>query len=742
MNQEAAKPAEKKKTTIFDLLVVGGGPGGTAAAFRARELGLKVAVIEYDDLMKRIRDYSKSKLILPNFGGGDRMRFPKGGSLIDALQFGPIDKDEMCAIWKGLYREHKIPNKVGVELTGLKRRQDGHYRVICWDHNARVEKAWLTRYVVLAIGNGVPRRFDIPGNTEGIAFRLDDPQNYVGAPACVIGGGTSAAEAVIAISNAKTAAEDPTAIYWSYRGDRLPRVSKALAEVFFEAYVGNGNIRYYPKSEPAAIITGEDHEEYLAIRIDRRNMAGRPHETTHLEFPKASCVACIGEDVPEGLLGAIGIPLIEGGPRMKKRLVVNRYLETRQPNVFLVGDLLSQSYLQTDDFDADPAGFSEIRHRGNIKSALRDGVLVAEVINLRKQGKTDIDIQVEDAEEIVPATEPPATAATPSGPSQKAVETGARIYHILPSGVVESEHTIAKTGETTIGRQGTDIVFNDDPLLAETHASLVRTPTGYQLRDRGGDTGTFFRVPPATKLKIGEGDLLRVGRQFLLVVVKDRSYAVTHYDRRGREQGTHSLTGKPIILGRDAPNVILDSQDPSLSRRHLALAARDGCVLVKDLKSANNTYLRIQGSIDLKDGDQFQIGSKLFIFSEGDGPFPEVETSRSRADEKGPETGEVTQAGPVITFEGLGKTIRAGEGQTICEAAEANGIPINAECHVGICGSDPIEILKGAENLAAPPDDGESETLEDLCNLEPGKCRLACKARIKGPVTVRIINPS
>ena len=91
---------------VLDVLIVGGGPFGTAAAFRAKELGLTALVIDYDDLMKRIRDYAKDKPILPDFGGGDRMQFPKGGELIASLQFAPIDKDEMCVRWKALYRQH------------------------------------------------------------------------------------------------------------------------------------------------------------------------------------------------------------------------------------------------------------------------------------------------------------------------------------------------------------------------------------------------------------------------------------------------------------------------------------------------------------------------------------------------------------------------------------------------------------------------------------------------------------
>ena len=106
---------------VLDVLIVGGGPFGTATAFRAKELGLTALVIDYDDLMKRIRDYAKDKQILPDYGGGDRMQFPQAGPLIARLQFAPIDKDQMCQEWKALYREHSVPAQIGIELTGLER---------------------------------------------------------------------------------------------------------------------------------------------------------------------------------------------------------------------------------------------------------------------------------------------------------------------------------------------------------------------------------------------------------------------------------------------------------------------------------------------------------------------------------------------------------------------------------------------------------------------------------------------
>ena len=757
---------------VLDMLIVGGGPGGTAAAFRAKELGIEPLIIEHDDLMRRIRDYSKDKLILPSFGGGDRMRFPECGDLVSCLHFAPIDKDDMCAHWKGLHAQHGIQSRIGVELTGLERRADGVWAVQAWDHSARAESPLLARHVILAIGRGVPRRFDIPGSTDGIAFRLRSPDVFVGQPSCVIGGGTSAAEAVIAISRAKAKAGDSTAVYWSYRGDKLPRVSRALADVFFEAYVGNGNIRYYPNSEPTAVVTGDDRREYLTIRVDRRQMQGRPAETTQLEFLKEHCLACIGEDIPEALLRSLGIEMAVGGPKNRKRMVVNRFLESAQPNVYLVGDILSQAYFETEDFGADPSGFREIKHRGNIKSALRDGVLVAQVIDQRLRGVTEIDVSVAEAE--ADPAEPPAVMAAyghpaeADGPPQESLASDRRasnaeawLIRVLPGGIEEDEFPIPQDSVLTLGREGCDASFPTDTMLSPRHASISKTDEGYFLRDDGSATGVFLKVPSRRKISVGAGDLLRAGRQFLLFTAEGDDLSVTHFDAAGNEVRHIPLSKGTIVLGRQAPDVTLDSKDGTLSRRQLAITvatddgrrAADAEVLVKDLKSVNGTYLRVRTARPLEHGDQFRIGQQLLTFStERDAVLDTghdttttpaqgmpIAASASTPTDLVHVTGVGTDVGASVTFRSLGKTFPVLPGQTLCEVAEANGLPINAECHSGICGSDPIRVLNGRENLVNEPSDGEAETLEDICDLEPGPCRLACMARIKGPVEVDIV---
>ncbi len=761
---------------VLDLLIVGGGPAGTACAFRAKELGLSALVIDYDDLMKRIRDYAKDKLILPDFGGGDKMKFPKGDALVSLLAFSPIDKDDMCVQWKGYYREHSVPAQIGIELTGIERRTDGVWMVKTWNHNTKAEQPYLAKHVVIGIGRGVPRRFDIPGNTDGIAYRLSDAALYVGQPAIVVGGGTSAAEAVIEISKAKVTAKDNSAVYWSYRGDKLPKVSKALADVFFEAYLGNGNIRYCPNSEPVGVVTADDRNEYLSVRTDRRRMPDRPGETVHLEFPKKFCIACIGEDIPEAFLNSMGIFMVTGGPANKKRMCVTPLLETQQPNVYLIGDILSQAYLETDDFSGDSATFREIKHRGNVKSALVDGVYLAEVVAQKVAGKKEVHVELEMVDEV-PREEPTSrkeivTALTgvvesegppvESEPKARAVEDReAFLVKIIAGGVEEDEFPLKKNGLTTIGRKECDIEFPEDTLLSEKHASISHGPDGYSVRDDGSVNGVWYRAPEGKPIEIEPGTLVRIGRQFLMFGEGEGKPSFTHYDQRGTQQQTYSVDEKTIVVGREAPDITLDPTDGTMSRRHISLTSKDGTVVLKDLKSLNGTYLKVRTAMKIVHGDQFRVGQEMFrltvkeelesdkIHAGSQPPAPAEKPKQKSAPPSPPapvkeapkeEPAKKRASGALeVTFKNAGKTIGFTKGQTVCEIAEKNGVKIMAECHAGICGSDPIRIHSGAENIN-PLGDEEQGTLEDICGVPAGECRLACMVRPAGSVEVEILS--
>ncbi len=775
-----------KLPEVLDLLVVGGGPAGTAAAFRAKELGLAALVIDFDDVMKRIRDYAKDKLILPDYGGGDKMQFPNGGAMVSLLHFTPVDKDDMCKLWKGFYCEHNVPAQVGMELLGLQ-QHEGLWRARVYNHHTKSEQNLRAKHIVIAIGRGVPRRFDIPGKTEGIAYRLSDAALYLGAPALVMGGGTSAAEAVIAVSHAKAKANDPSAVYWSYRGNKLPKVSKALAEVFFDAYMGNGNIRHFPYSEPVAIITDADQKEYLSLRVDRRQMNGRPAETSHLEFPKKCCIACIGEDLPVGFLGAMGIEMAASGPENKKRFLVNPILETQQTNVYLIGDLLSPAYYETENFASDPAHYREIKRRGNIKAALRDGVLVAEAVAQKLAGKkiihVDLDFAPAQPQPVEKAVIARATAMVEKdGPPRESLppervseEYQAYLVRLLTGNVEENEYLIRLDGITTIGRNGCDLNFAEDSLLSDRHASIAHGPEGYFLRDDGSATGVFIRIKEARPVEVTLGSIVRIGKQFLLISTDGGRLVVDHLEQSGKRVQRYPLTENTVVLGRKAPDITLDGEDMTLSRRHLSITVKGRSIFVKDLGSANGSFLKVKSAIALEADDQFRVGQQVFKFNLKEetvrrsveynteiGKLPTAVLARAKeksakatpapkanrapqpvndlppALAKRAEAAERPVEGMIVTFKNFGKVCAFKPGQTICDIAEKNGVKIKADCHIGSCGMDPIRVLSGKENLN-PIGDEEKGTLEDINKLKPGEYRLACMAKPKGAVVVEVV---
>ena len=82
-----------------------------------------------------------------------------------------------------------------------------------------------------------------------------------------------------------------------------------------------------------------------------------------------------------------------------------------------------------------------------------------------------------------------------------------------------------------------------------------------------------------------------------------------------------------------------------------------------------------------------------------------------------------------------GPTVLARPGDSLLRIAEANQVPLESGCQMGVCGADPVRIVAGAENLT-PPSMAERVTLRRLAL--PADCRMACSARVRGHVTLAV----
>jgi nitrite reductase (NADH) large subunit len=98
-------------------------------------------------------------------------------------------------------------------------------------------------------------------------------------------------------------------------------------------------------------------------------------------------------------------------------------------------------------------------------------------------------------------------------------------------------------------------------------------------------------------------------------------------------------------------------------------------------------------------------------------------------------TAEIVHAGEVsVSFEN-GPTVRAKVGDALLDIAEASQVPLESGCRMGMCGSDPVRIVQGADNVSAMRS-AERRTLDRLGLI--ADCRMACVTRVQGPVVIAL----
>jgi len=190
----------------LDLLIVGAGPAGIACALRAKELGLRFVVIEQEELGGTVAKYPRRKLVMTQ-----PVTLPLHGKLTKTT----YTKEELVAIWEDVVRRHEVPIRTGVAYRGLERIAGGVHEV------TTTAGPFRARNVCVAIGRrGSPRKLKVPGeDLSKVVYNLVDAQSYQGRRVVVVGGGDSAVEAALALSE-----QSGNRVTLSYRKDEFVRI--------------------------------------------------------------------------------------------------------------------------------------------------------------------------------------------------------------------------------------------------------------------------------------------------------------------------------------------------------------------------------------------------------------------------------------------------------------------------------------------------------------------------------------
>jgi thioredoxin reductase/ferredoxin len=187
----------------FDVVIVGAGVSGMAAALQARAAGLTFAVLEASRPLATIVNFPRGKPIFT---------YPKEMVPAGKLSIGAQVKEALVEELERQTVDAGIPVRPG-RVRRIVRR-GGALEV-----DVEGERPLRAQRVIVAVGrSGDHRRLGVPGEAlPKVSNRLHDPKDFAGRRVLVVGGGDAAAETAIALAAAGAA------VTLSYRGDVLAR---------------------------------------------------------------------------------------------------------------------------------------------------------------------------------------------------------------------------------------------------------------------------------------------------------------------------------------------------------------------------------------------------------------------------------------------------------------------------------------------------------------------------------------
>lgn len=226
------KGGDPKGANTYDVVIIGAGPAGISASLTAKRHGLNFLTLEQDSLGGTVFNFPRSKIV---------MTAPVDLPMHGKIRLFDTSKTELLALWNEALLKNGITIREHTKVEGI--QIDGDiFRVL----TAKGEEI-KTKNVLLAIGRrGSPRKLGVPGEgLEKVAYRLLEPELVIGKNVVVVGGGDSAIEAALSLS-------EQNQVVLSYRSDAFSRVKPKNREKL-DAAVAEGKIDVKLKSNVVKI---------------------------------------------------------------------------------------------------------------------------------------------------------------------------------------------------------------------------------------------------------------------------------------------------------------------------------------------------------------------------------------------------------------------------------------------------------------------------------------------------------
>ena len=360
---------------IYDILIIGGGPGGAAAAIKAKELNLSYLVIEKGRRIFQgiIDSYPRGKRVYPTIPKGETRPFPIS-ELTPPPDKVPVEK--YVKQIEDYVNSCELNVKYHEEYVELEQKE-GSYIV-------NTNKGfYLAANVIFAFGSNIPNDLGIYGEAKTVARTLETPEDYIGITTLVIGGGNAASDIVSALSRVKREANDSTPVYWGHIKEKF-EINKNTARDIGEEILLGGQIRILQGAIPK--IGEVDSEGIDRLYIHQSpGIHGKDDFFVYqgMSFPMKNVIACIGSHGPAAIFNKLDLQQITCTGHLckiahegERLLLLDESFQTSRKGIYAIGGAVSPSYMEV-QIDA---VIKERKHSNLIFTAIKDAVKAVENI--------------------------------------------------------------------------------------------------------------------------------------------------------------------------------------------------------------------------------------------------------------------------------------------------------------------------------------------------------------------------
>ena len=308
-------------SSVLDLLIIGAGPAGLSAAETAAREGLSYVVIEKGTIADTIRNYPVGRTL---FSTPNELEM-KPGTLKPCRE--KPTREELLSHYIQFVLEHELRINTDETVINVEQSNTNEFLIETTRHSYRAAR------ILFAIGAMAhPRRLNIPGeDLPKVHHLFVEPYAYVRKDALVVGGGNSAAEAALFLS--EEGARTTLAIWredWENRDPKAGAMKHWVREPL-EKQVAAGHLRVVlykdviKITEESATLTTEDGEE--------------------LTIPNDVVFVLIGSDADLSLLKKLGVKT-EPGKLTEVPVYDPETFETNVPGLYVAGHFTHQRHIK------------------------------------------------------------------------------------------------------------------------------------------------------------------------------------------------------------------------------------------------------------------------------------------------------------------------------------------------------------------------------------------------------------